>query len=309
MKSNTVPPEVMNVLLDGLADCGIAIALFDPQDRLRYANAMWREALAIAPDAFPHWADMMRNCHATRRGLVIACEDIEAWIAQIATRRRQVAKRTFQSDLSDGRWFWITETSHADGWLLALGSDVSALKRHEQQLEEAHALAVADAYTDALTGLYNRRYVFGRFNELAAGLADSGSSLGMAIVDLDHFKKINDVYGHPVGDRVLQHFAGLLRKQLRPTDLSGRMGGEEFILLMPGTSLADAVRAVERLLGELRASRPLADIPELAYTFSAGLTRWRSADSVACCIERADRALYAAKHGGRNRVVAIDDDD
>lgn len=309
MKPEAVPPELAAILLDSLADCGLAIALFDPQDRLCYANPMWREALAIPADAFPSWADMMRNCHASGRGLLIACDDIEAWIAQIDTRRRQVARRTFQSDLADGRWLWTTETTWPDGWLLAVASDVSALKRHEQQLEEAHALAVVDAYTDALTGLYNRRYVFARFKELAASQADSGAALSLTIVDLDHFKKINDTYGHPVGDRVLQHFAVLLRKQLRPCDLSGRMGGEEFILVMPGTQLTDAAHAVQRLLGELRGCRPVAELPELGYTFSAGMTCLHPADTIASCIERADRALYSAKHSGRNRVVVVDDEE
>lgn len=302
MQGVNLPEELRPILLSWLADCGVAIALFDPDDKLRFANQMFRDALGITGEDSPTWEAIMRSCHANKRGLVINSDDIDTWIAKINTRRRKIPVRQFQSDLVDGRWLWVTETTRPDGWVLIIGSDISLVKHTERRLREARDSAVIDAYTDVLTGLFNRRYINARLAEMLTDAIDSGAALTLCILDIDYFKQINDRYGHLAGDSVLQHFATLLRHKLRPSDLVGRVGGEEFILLMPGTQLEDGARAVERLLRSVRASRNKT-YTDVKYTFSAGLACVRTEDTATSLVARADKALYAAKEEGRNRLV------
>ncbi|RYE81616.1 MAG: diguanylate cyclase [Oxalobacteraceae bacterium] len=162
------------------------------------------------------------------------------------------------------------------------------------ELERAHEQALQASLTDELTGIPNRRHIL----QLAANsLADPrklSQPVSFAVLDLDHFKKINDMHGHAVGDAVLRHFCTSIQRHLRTGQSMGRLGGEEFLLLLPGTSLADAQTALERVQHTLE---PYVDI---RYTFSAGLAQARQGDTVNTVLERADRALYVSKERGRD---------
>jgi len=174
---------------------------------------------------------------------------------------------------------------------------------NEALLEKQKELEVL-AQRDALTGLYNRRQFTSLAEmELAREPCQSGG-IGLLMVDLDFFKRINDQYGHPGGDEVLRQVATLLTEGVRTTDLLGRLGGEEFIVLLPQTSLAKALEIAEKLRAAL-AEKPLkvANI-ELPVTASFGAT-WLSENQpgmLQALYSAADQALYYAKHGGRNRV-------
>ncbi len=163
----------------------------------------------------------------------------------------------------------------------------------------------AQSRTDPLTGCLNRRGITER---LVAELSFAGRDrrpLGVAVLDLDHFKSVNDTYGHAAGDAVLQHVAALSRGSLRRIDLFGRLGGEEFAILLPGTDRAGAVLVAERFRREVEGTPARTDAGTIAVTVSMGLTelgpRDPDADTV---LARADAALYQAKRGGRNRVEA-----
>lgn len=302
---NTDDPRLR--LLDCLDDAASGIALFDPEDRLRYANGYMREAYGIAPGACPHWADMMRHCFHARVGLLIETKDIEAWLEQIGQRRRQSAVRCFESDMVDGRWMRVTETLHADGWLLTMITDVSPLKAHESMLQQARDQAVQLAITDPLTGLFNRRHVFTRLDALFHQARDLRYPLTLAVIDLDHFKRVNDNYGHSVGDQVLVHFAQKFEARRRPQDLVGRIGGEEFLMVLPNTTTQGARQVLARLRQDLADSQAAPQYPELRLSFSSGLAQMKAQDvDAAALYQRADRALYGAKHDGRSRD--FDDD-
>jgi diguanylate cyclase (GGDEF)-like protein len=126
---------------------------------------------------------------------------------------------------------------------------------------------------------------------------------GLVILDMDHFKHINDTYGHGVGDKVLVHFAHLVEATLRREDGFGRIGGEEFMLLLPNITPDALVQAVNRLLVSVRAALPFADVPGLKYTVSAGLVMLDSIEEASDNMRRADYALYAAKAKGRDCYV------
>lgn len=300
-----MPSDLGKALLASLDGSCAAVALFDPQDRLCFANASFRDAFAVAPDAFPTWADMMRHCYQHATGLLIETDDIETWIARIGTKRYKVPVRTFESDLIDGRWLWMVETLQPDGSMFVIGSDITPLKTNENALRQARDKAIKAAHTDVLTGLFNRRFILARLGEVLAYSRSVDRSLSVGVVDLDYFKLINDTYGHQAGDQVLQHFAERARHSLRPLDVLGRIGGEEFLLLFPDTDLTGAAHAIERLRRVLKKKIPLPEWPDLSYTFSAGLTDACDADTQESLFHRADLAMYSAKQSGRNRNVII----
>jgi diguanylate cyclase (GGDEF)-like protein len=163
------------------------------------------------------------------------------------------------------------------------------------------------ASTDPLTGLHNRRTFFELSAERFAAAVRGDAPTAAIMLDIDHFKRVNDTHGHAVGDDVIKEVAARLRGVLRRDDLLGRYGGEEFVLLLPGTSAADAAYLAERLRHTV-ADTPIATrTGPLQVTVSVGATQLQAADSIVeDALARADEALYRAKQGGRNQVVVGD---
>jgi two-component system cell cycle response regulator len=155
------------------------------------------------------------------------------------------------------------------------------------------------ASIDPLTSVYNRRAFF----EAAQALVQRPGRLCAVMLDIDHFKRINDVYGHDVGDEAI---ATVAREAAAAGAVTGRLGGEEFALLLDELSLADAVAAAEKLRGAVAALAFDTAKGPLTLTCSFGVSEWQAGDSIDQLLKRADVALYAAKTGGRNRVVATD---
>lgn len=160
---------------------------------------------------------------------------------------------------------------------------------------------------DALTGLLSRLYGQERLDEEHARAQLSGRTFGVVLLDLDHFKQINDQHGHQVGDEVLVAFAQASLEMLRDTDLVSRWGGEEFLIILPDTHEAGMVlQALERLQQKLRSTMVSKSCPTLRVTFSAGYALWAAPESVDALVHRADEALYEAKRSGRDRCVQAD---
>ncbi len=172
--------------------------------------------------------------------------------------------------------------------------DITERKAMERRLEFL-------ACHDELTGLLNRRAGLAKLEDEVARSQRYGSSFCVAACDLDHFKRVNDRYGHATGDKVLRETADLMRSQLRRCDHVIRLGGEEFLILLPGVGQQDAWRALDRLRHHLSAT-PLAEV-NLQLTLSCGVAQARETDTSDTLLERADDALYQAKDAGRNRVV------
>jgi diguanylate cyclase (GGDEF)-like protein len=170
--------------------------------------------------------------------------------------------------------------------------------------EEAENAMHLQAVTDAMTGLLNRRGWAEVAQPLLAQANRYDLALGMLLVDIDHFKKINDSHGHAAGDRALRVLADLLKETSRASDVVARVGGEEFCLLLPGTSLD----AANRLDGRLRQRLPgIASSLGHPLDFSSGLAIRRPGDTLEEMMRRADRALYAAKDAGRGRLMVSSD--
>lgn len=175
------------------------------------------------------------------------------------------------------------------------------IKRREQLEAELNLQAT----TDPLTGLFNRRHYEALFHRELERVRRQGHALSLCVVDLDHFKKINDEHGHDVGDQVLKHVSRLFVDTLRNSDIVGRFGGEEFILLLPDTHLSCALQVVGRLRECLQQASVPVDGLNLKLTATFAVTEVNDQDdSIESVIRRADRALYEGKKTGRNCVVA-----
>jgi two-component system, cell cycle response regulator len=179
-------------------------------------------------------------------------------------------------------------------------------KLYAERLRGMVSDAMELAITDPLTGLYNRRYLQLHLKSLIARAITDEKPICVLLFDIDHFKGVNDTYGHDVGDEVLKDFSDRLRRGVRGIDLVARLGGEEFILVMPETDASYAAFVAERLRSEVEngpfRAKSGARFP---MTVSIGLAEWHGAsDTAEALVKRADQALYAAKRAGRNRVVA-----
>lgn len=179
--------------------------------------------------------------------------------------------------------------------------ELMAAEARIAELESALNEARQAAFTDALTGALNRRGFDEAYQRELARSRRNGSSLAIALIDLDDFKRLNDTMGHQAGDDALIHLVKCLRAALRPSDILCRFGGEEFVLLLPETGLDEAVAAVSRFQRQFAAS--IMPGGKLAVTFSAGVVVQKVAESVEDSILRADAATYAAKRAGKNCVV------
>jgi two-component system cell cycle response regulator len=175
--------------------------------------------------------------------------------------------------------------------------DVTERKRVEDELRRL-------ATTDPLTGAANRRHFLERAQLELARVKRYGDSVSILMMDIDHFKRVNDSRGHAAGDLALQMLVGACHEMLRETDLLGRLGGEEFAVLLPETTDDDAFDVAERLRRGLEALAIPHDPEPFHFTVSIGLTRCEAADAgIEQPIARADKGLYEAKKEGRNRTV------
>jgi two-component system cell cycle response regulator len=178
-------------------------------------------------------------------------------------------------------------------------------KRYIDQMSDALDRGLEAAVIDPLTGLHNRRYLDAKLDPLVRRVAAGRAGVAALVIDLDHFKSLNDTYGHDAGDTVLREFAHRLAATVRPLDIVCRTGGEEFVVIMPGTPGDLAALAAERLRRRIVAA-PYAISAEtsLAVTISVGVAAARPDDTALTLLKRADQALYRAKQAGRNRIMS-----
>jgi len=261
-----------------------------------YASAGIAEIYELTPeqvaqdtarvDALIHPDDL----DAWRASFEASAANLTPWHLEFRVQLPQQGLRWRQGDarpqrLADGTTVW-------HGFI----TDATERKRIEAELQEF-------ASTDSLTRLPNRRHFMARIEAQLTQVRRGGSGAAVMMCDLDHFKSINDRWGHAIGDDVLRNFAEILRTQLRAGDLAGRIGGEEFAILLAAADLEGA-QSVARRIQERFAEQPLAgDAGAVVLTVSIGITMMNAADpSAEAALTRSDFALYRAKKGGRNRI-------
>lgn len=215
----------------------------------------------------------------------------------------------------EGQWLWMALLLAGTFLLLGVGAGIRYLRRgreHRVEIARVNAELVTlndelsvQARFDSMTGCRNRRYFLEEVDHELKRSARFAFPCCLAVLDIDHFKDVNDEYGHAVGDVLLKHFAQTVGQCLRSSDSLGRLGGEEFALLLPQTSLHGAVELAQRVRAAVECSSARCGRAEVRFTVSIGVEQWRGGnDSVESLVVRADHAMYAAKRDGRNRVNA-----
>jgi len=246
---------------------------------------------------------LIRYNFEARSGLLIEAESLDQWLDTAHRLRRSKTFRSFEVDHVDNRWFLVTEHTAEDDTMLIFCSEITRQKANEAKLRELNEKMTELAYRDSLTGIFNRRY----FYEIAAielsRCTRRNWQASLLMVDLDHFKAINDRFGHAGGDIVLQAATALIGDLLRSYDIFGRLGGEEFGILLPDTDLDGAEVIARRILEHLRQHRFAPPLDGYCVTASIGLAALAdNADGLEQLIRSADRNLYRAKREGRARV-------
>lgn len=261
------------------ASAGI-VAIFGTNPPLAAMDATIAESV-IHPD----------DIDTYRGSLAVSAATLERWHLEFRVLLPGVGLRWREGEarprrLEDGSTVW-------HGFI----ADITAHKVLEQQLQDAAA-------TDFLTGLPNRRHLMARMEqELARVQRDERALSAVLMFDLDLFKEINDRHGHAMGDEVLKHFSQVLLHELRKVDSVGRIGGEEFAILLSGADMEDAFGFAERVRTRLNAAPLIDGELHIPVTVSIGVAAMLAEDkNIASVMSRADKALYRAKQGGRNRV-------
>lgn len=271
-------------------------------DRMEASTARASFSAAADLDAIVETASEARTwvLVSVSTGIVSLVVAMVAFLFQIAKPLRRIATKLGHARQGDE-----VRASHSALVEVQLLDDAAlALAQAHRDLNQVRAELEVQVNTDLLTGLANRR----RFNAVSAAevarLRRHSRPLALILLDVDHFKRINDQFGHVAGDVVLHLLGSCLAAAVRPSDLPARMGGEEFAILLPETSLAGAVGLAERLRLDVAALR--VEMPEgtrYAFTASFGVSAVAAhEEDIHAALQRADKALYKAKAGGRNRV-------
>jgi len=298
---------IAQLVLEALPLTSDGVALFDAQDRILYSNSAWSELFGVAAQASHSltFNQLIELGQQRRDGIAIKPDTLKHWLEQANEKRRSKPFRRFEAKLRDGRWIMITEQMFNDRHLFCYCTDITQHKRLEQQLKATSKLLQQLASQDDLTGLDNRRHFRLQASQEIERCHRHGTNVALLMLDIDHFKQVNDRFGHAGGDLLLREFSKALKDFLRSYDLSGRMGGEEFAVLLPKTSLAQARLTAERLreMSEALAVEYQGEMIEVTVSIGiATLEQHGKTIDELCCV--ADKYLYLAKEMGRNRVIA-----
>lgn len=199
---------------------------------------------------------------------------------------------TMQADIMRSREALLHQREEAE----SSQEKIKKLQEELTQLSEAVRM-------DQLTGVLNRRGLDDALTTEISRFGRGGGPLTLALLDIDNFKNLNDTYGHHVGDAALKHLANVVKKTIRPTDIVTRLGGEEFVILLPDTNIEEAVITMTRLQRTLTKEYFLGNNERLLITFSAGVALFKKEEEQTSLIHRADQAMYLAKKSGKNRVM------
>ncbi len=287
------------------------------ENQLRESQAYTRSILGIIPDIiilYNREGEYLDILSSSEDKLFLPKENLKGkkLIDALPPREGKILTDHIQKTLTSGemqtieyslptpagkRWFEARSVPFKEDEVVSLKIDITDQKETKDKL---HQMAI----TDVLTGLYNRRHFMETARKEIERAERYGHSLSAMILDIDRFKKINDSYGHAAGDKVLKELASLIVENVRKVDLVGRMGGEEFGILLPDTDLKKAIMMAERLRKNIESSSFNYGDQELAVTVSIGLTTHkRGGMNIDELLKIADKALYEAKAKGRNRVV------
>lgn len=276
-------------------DCSsAAIAITDADGKIDYVNTAYAAARGVEPEAIGATPELLLAGVASDAGP--------------ALHRSLMAGASWRGEVqrvqADGSVLWedvscapVYDEEGSVTHIVAIHADITQRKAMEEELRR-------QAITDALTGLANRRHLLEVGEKELQRRVRSHEPLALLMLDIDHFKHVNDTWGHPAGDEVIRSVAQACNAVVRITDTVGRLGGEEFAVLLPMTNVTAAVEIAERLRQRIAAGQVVWQGQQISFQVSIGVAAATDEqDTIAALIARADAALYLAKQAGRNRVV------
>ncbi|BFM14542.1 hypothetical protein R50073_07250 [Maricurvus nonylphenolicus] len=300
-----IPQEhIQKIIFQGINLTDDCLGVFDDKDMLVFCNENLARlfGLPIEKALNKYFDEIIRHCHAAPGGINIETDDIEQWIIDANQKRRSQCFRAFETDLKDGRWVLVTEQLVEDQHIFMYCSDITDKKKYEFEIKKKSEELFTLATTDSLTQTYTRRHFYQQAERELSRCHREDITCALLMIDLDYFKKINDQYGHAGGDKALEHFSKGIRQQLREHDLVGRLGGEEFAILLPGTDKSTSIQIAERLRSTTEENTVSYRGTSFNISVSIGIAissnNCKTIDQIMCL---ADNNLYKAKANGRNQ--------
>ncbi|MEH6447660.1 MAG: diguanylate cyclase [Oleispira sp.] len=299
--------QLKAIFSEFIIDTMNGIMVLDENDKIIFCNKVvaGMYGLTDCDDLFGKtFSQMVSHCYHTHTGIIIDTDNLDSWLAYAESKRRCQKYRRFEVDLHDGRWFQISEQLVHNDCIVMIATDITDKKNAESRLTEMSEELFLLATTDALTNVFNRRHFMEQALTEQKRCRREKYSYALLMLDLDSFKAINDNYGHACGDAVLISIADMIKLELRDYDLLGRIGGEEFAILLPNTTHTSALIISERIRCSIEHLNIESNGHSVKATVSIGVALDENVDKdLEEMFLIADKFLYQAKENGRNQVV------
>ncbi len=297
--------EVNHLIIKALKASHDGFGVFNEKDKLVFCNQPMLNnfGLAIENAIGMSFEEILRKSYESGHGVKADNDDFDSMVERSRLNRLQVGFTSFESDLADGRWNHVSRLRTQDDYVFVYSTDITQLKETESALRDALRFVKKLAATDSLTGISNRRHFLEKSQVEFERSLRYGHPLSILALDIDHFKSINDNFGHQAGDQVLEAICQCCSKLLRNSDIFGRLGGEEFSILLPDTNQSDAKETAQRVLDAVSGTEVHYENRIIRFTTSIGIAQVNDkSDSLEELMRCSDEALYKAKHNGRNRM-------
>jgi diguanylate cyclase (GGDEF)-like protein len=315
MKGDAESSQFARLLASSLDTLDVGLEIWDDQDRLVLYNKKINRMRPDfhTPEHIGQTYEALMRANLNEQIIIEAIGHEEEWLTQRLTTRAMRSEPVLQ-ELAGNQWIHLYETRTPEGCLVTAWVDVTPLVHKEKRLEASNHQLVEQSATDALTGLANRR----RFDEALVTewlrAARSGTPISLLMVDIDHFKRYNDHYGHLAGDECLRRVAADLGQCVRRAgELVARYGGEEFVMLLPGADMAHACETAQKCLDRMREDAlPHAASPtctQVTLSIGVACVQPDATLNASLMLNAADAAMYHAKSSGRAKYVIADQDD
>ncbi|MEH6534076.1 MAG: diguanylate cyclase [Photobacterium frigidiphilum] len=297
--------HIQKIITESLSLTKDGVGVYDGDDKLVFCNNIMGGLFGLtAKEALNQtFTNLCLACFNDPIGINIESSSFDSWLSNALIKRRNCQFRTFETDTHDGRWFLVTEQVVQGSFLYVYFTDITEKKENELALKDMSDRLKEIVDKDYLTGIHNRRYFYQKAKAEFNRSKRANQDLSLLIFDLDNFKRINDNYGHAVGDVVLQEFSSNVRSFLRGYDIFARIGGEEFALLLPATKANEAYVIAERIRQLIASLTIPFEKGTVKVTTSIGLIE--SLDNIGefeQMMRFADKNLYQAKLNGRNQT-------
>jgi len=298
------PAQITDMIIESLQASNDGVGVFNQDDVLVFCNAPMASTFGFTSDNALGltFEQMLRISAASSTGVKADHGDVDAMVKRALVARKKKGFSSFDSDHTNGNWTHVSRLRTDNDYVFIYTSDITTLKKTESELKDALRYMQKLAATDSLTGLSNRRHFLDAAEAEFSRSNRYEHNLSILALDIDHFKNVNDTYGHQAGDKVLEAISQCCSDLLRTGDIFGRLGGEEFSILLPNADRESAKVTAQRVLEAVAALAVDYDDKVIHFTTSIGIAQVsQDSSDLQELMKQSDEALYQAKHNGRNR--------